>query len=248
MFSTDVFKKGINIFKKYDVCPFCNNKMYNPYFIGVDAAVLKEKNVIGGGRRKAGCSKCGSSDRERLIYVYLKNELNVFNKKKLSILHMAPEKNITQKLLELGFNQYVCGDLFTEGYSYPQHVRNINILNIPFIENTFDLIICNHLLEHIPNDIDAMSEIFRVLKTGGTAILQVPISETLEKTFEDFTITNPTDREKFFGQFDHVRIYGQDYSDRLRSIGFKVNRVNIHNEYPKFGLNKKEDIFVCSKF
>ena len=150
-------------------------------------------------------------------------------------------------LFKLKFQKYVCGDLFTEGYSYPQHVQNLSILNIPYDDNSFDLIICNHVLEHIQTDLLAMKELHRVLKNGGQAILQVPISKNNLKTFEDFSITDPIQREKVFGQFDHIRIYGQDYPERLQKIGFKVNRINISSEFMKYGLNKDEDIFLCKK-
>ncbi|MGV6861388.1 MAG: class I SAM-dependent methyltransferase [Putridiphycobacter sp.] len=176
------------------------------------------------------------------------NELDLFNQPKdIKILHLAPERNISRILHNHGFKNYVCGDLFTEGYSYPDYVQNMNVLNIPFGDNHFDLIICNHLLEHVPNDLDAMKELFRVLKPNGKAILQVPISKNSEKTFEDFSITDPKEREIVFGQFDHVRIYGQDYPERLESIGFSVKRVNITGEYPKFGLASDEDIFIGYK-
>jgi ubiquinone/menaquinone biosynthesis C-methylase UbiE len=102
-------------------------------------------------------------------------------------------------------------------------------------------------LEHIPTDIVAMKELRRVLKNGGQAILQVPISNNSSTTLEDFSITDPQKREVVFGQFDHVRIYGQDYVNRLQESGFKVKRVNLYKEYMKYGLNKDEDIFICEK-
>jgi ubiquinone/menaquinone biosynthesis C-methylase UbiE len=123
----------------------------------------------------------------------------------------------------------------------------MSVLNIPFEDNYFDLIICNHVLEHIPNDIDAMKEIYRVLKKGGEAILQVPISKNSEITFENFSITEPKEREIVFGQFDHVRIYGQDYPTRLEKSGFKPQRINISKKYEKYGLNLDEDLFIGRK-
>jgi len=123
----------------------------------------------------------------------------------------------------------------------------MNVLNIPFEDDYFDLIICNHLLEHVPEDISAMKELYRVLKKPGKAILQVPISKKLDITYEDFSITDPKQREASFGQFDHVRIYGQDYKDRLESAGFKVERINISDEFMKYGIAKEEDIFIGRK-
>lgn len=209
--------------------------------------MLKEKEVVGAGMRYGGCYNCSSSDRERLIYTYLKEFRKIFNSRNLKILHIAPEKNLSKKLLEFGFDDYVCADLFTEGYVYPAHVKNINVLDIPYEDNTFDIVICNHVLEHIDTDLKAMKEIRRVLKTGGEAILQVPISKNNQETFEDFSITDSKQREKVFGQFDHVRIYGQDYSKRLEQAGFNVKRINISEQFPKSGLNEDEDIFIGEK-
>jgi len=226
-------------------CPFCNYSSKDFFIIGTD---MKGKQVIGGGKRYGGCYKCDSDDRERLIYVYLKEKLELFDKERsIKILHMAPEKNLSKKLLNCGFREYICGDLFTQGYRYPVHVQNINILNIPFTENYFDLIICNHVLEHVPDDLSAMKELIRVLKKRGQAILQVPISKSASSTVEDFSITKAKARELAFGQRDHVRIYGQDYIDRLASCGFEMKRVNISREFRKFGLNADEDIFIGTK-
>ncbi|MEO6453035.1 MAG: methyltransferase domain-containing protein [Ginsengibacter sp.] len=230
------------------ICPFCNYSSKDLFLLGFSFPVLKEKQVIGGSARFGGCYKCRSSDRERLIYIYLKEKLHIFQTDKIkSILHIAPEKHLRKILFAFGFFEYVCGDLFTESYSYPEYVKNINILDIPYSDNTFDLIICNHVLEHIPTDLAAMRELSRVLKIGGQAILQVPISNNSATTFEDFSVTDPKQREITFGQFDHSRIYGQDYVTRLEQSGFKVIRINISQEFMKYGLNKEEDIFVCYK-
>lgn len=234
--------------KKY-TCPFCNYSSKDLENIGYDYEVLKNKQVIGGGLRAAGCYKCGSIDRERLIYIYLKEVFKLFkeSKKTLKILHFAPEKRITKIMHSHGFTNYICGDLFTEGYVHPEYVQNINVLNIPYDDNTFDLLICNHVLEHIIEDSDAMKEMCRVLKPGGTALLQVPISKNSLSTIEDENIIDPKMREKFYGQFDHVRLYGQDYSQRLTDAGFTLNRINISKDFAQFGLNVDEDLFVCVK-
>lgn len=240
-------KLALHSGNKYQ-CPICGYNAKDLYPIGIDISVLKEKEVIGAGLRNGGCYKCNSSDRERLVYTYLKEKINLFDKQKeIRILHLAPEKNLSKALFDLGYDNYVCGDLFTEGYSYPEYVQNMNVLNIPFEDNYFDIILCNHLLEHVPNDTEAMKELFRVLKSGGKAILQVPISKNSDKTYEDFSITAPKEREVTFGQFDHIRIYGQDYTERLQSVGFKTERINISKEYSNYGLNLDEDIFIGKK-
>lgn len=230
------------------LCPFCNFQSNSLALIGRDIPVLREKEIIGSGLRNGGCFKCGSTDRERLIYIYLLYILEIFNSTKTkSILHIAPEKNLSNKIKKHGFDNYVCGDLFANSYRYPKHVQKINVLDIPFKEESFDLVICNHVLEHISDDKTALKEINRVLKKGGLALLQVPISRNSTKTLEGSTDLSPKEREKQFGQFDHVRIYGQDYIDRLESNGFIVEKINISSNFSYYGLNKDEDIFLAKK-
>lgn len=228
-------------------CPMCGYNSKSLYPLGHDFPILKEKEVVGSKRRDAGCHSCRSTDRDRLVFVFLKEKLQIFQNKKIKILHFAPENALSKVLHNTDFEEYICGDLFTEGYFYPDYVRNMNVLDIPFGENYFDLIICNHLLEHVPDDRAAMQELFRVLKPGGKAILQVPLSLNSELTDEDFTLTDPSEKEQRFGQFDHVRIYGQDYFDRLESEGFNVEKHHLYNEYPTYGLSKDEFIIQGGK-
>ena len=230
------------------VCPICDYRAKDLFAIGGDSAVLKQHAIVGGGRRYAGCYRCDSDDRERLVYVYLREKLCLFCREKdLKILHIAPEENLVTKFLEYGFREYICGDLLAPGYKYRAPIRNMDVMSIPFVDNYFDLIICNHVFEHIPDDKRAMTEVRRVLKEGGKAILQVPISKNAHATVEDASIIAPKERERVFGQRDHVRIYGQDYVDRLTNAGFTVNRLNISREFPEFGLNTDEDLFVATK-
>ena len=113
-----------------------------------------------------------------------------------------------------------------------------DICNLPFSENEFDFIICNHVLEHIPDDSKAMKELYRVLKPGGMAILQVPYKADLKITFEDDSITDPKERARIFGQYDHVRVYGMDYFEKLRSIGFEVDAVDFTKEFSEKDIQK----------
>lgn len=217
--------------------------------IGCDFKVIYEKEIIGCGRRFAGCIKCGSTDKERLVFTYMQST-NFFANPNKSILHMAPEPNLSKQFIKYKFKNYICGDYFAPGYEhvYPSYVKNINILNIPYSNEYFDVVICNHVLEHVEDDIKGMSEIFRVLRKGGFAILQVPISYKMNKTYEDSSIIDPAEREKAFGQCDHVRIYGIDYFERLKKIGFKVEVISdLATRHSKYGLNSKEKIFVCHK-
>ena len=229
-------------------CPFCSYSSRDLAPIGLDIPVISKNGVIGAGRRFGKCYNCGSIDREKLVYVYLKEKLKLFNSsKEKSILHISPENSVSEKIINYGFKKYICGVLHEPGLSYPDYVENIDITEIPYPENTFDLVLCSHVLEHVQNDLQAMREFLRVLKPGGTAILQVPISRVLKDTYEDFSIISPEQREIAFGQFDHVRIYGQDYIERLEQSEFRVNRINISGEFIKYGLIQDEDLFICVK-
>tara|TARA_B100000003_G_scaffold201266_1_gene209131 strand:- start:214 stop:975 length:762 start_codon:yes stop_codon:yes gene_type:complete len=244
-------KDKINVIKyrgsNYE-CPICSFgvKQFLPF--GRDLEVIKEKEIIGAGRRNSRCPKCSSIDRERLIYLYL-NEIfkNIDNISDLKLLHIAPEKRLMGYLSGINIKEYVCGDLFAEGYNYPSLVQRIDVTNIPFEKNYFDIIICNHVLEHVEEDTKAMKEIFRVLGKNGKAILQVPISFKIEKTFEDFKVTSPKEREITFGQHDHVRIYGKDYVNRLESCGFSVEISKFSADHEYYGTDTLEPIFVAMK-
>ena len=229
-------------------CPFCgyNADMMLPF--GQEFVEDVEKyHIVGGGKRNVRCLKCGSHDRERLVYIYLKHVAGIFqSSRKFEVLHIAPEPRLSQTLLKSNLN-YICGDLFTKGYTYPEYVRNMNVLHLPFEDNTFDVILCNHVLEHIPEDRKALQELFRTLKPSGLALLQVPISYQLEHTMEDFSIQDPHLREITFGQEDHCRLYGKDYIDRLKDSGFEVKMINISTEYAQFGVNPEENLFICRK-
>ena len=127
-----------------------------------------------------------------------------------------------------------------------------DICNLPFKDNSFDFILCNHVLEHIPNDTKAMQELYRVLSKGGTAILQIPQDLKREVTFEDDSITDPKERAKIFGQYDHLRVYGKDYFNKLRNIGFHVDEVDYTHsltteQIDRYRLAKGEIIPVCKK-
>ncbi|MEO8587759.1 MAG: methyltransferase domain-containing protein [Flavobacteriales bacterium] len=231
-------------------CPMCgyHGRALTP--IGFEVEVLKEKQVSGAGRRNAGCFNCGAIDRERLVHVYLRDVLHFYDRVGTSrILHIAPDVHIAEILGRLEPLEYVCGDKFTAGYVYPKHVRNMDIEALPFETGHFDLVICNHVLEHVPNDAQAMRELFRVLKPGGHAVLQVPLSSNSPTTIEDPSVTDPRERERLYGQFDHLRLYGQDYQGRLVAAGFIVERLQLarRKEFDHFGLNPAEDLFIGVK-
>ncbi len=226
-------------------CIYCGYNSRDLSIIGLSIPVLQQKQVAGGGRRPGGCFKCGSTDRERLVFAHLRHESKILDSAhELRVLHIAPEEHLARALKDIGFLEYVGGDLFTEGYAYPDWVRNIDVLSIPFPAEYFDLVICNHVLEHIPDDRAAMKELFRVLRKDGSAVLQVPISATMRETYEDPSITSSARREEVFGQFDHVRLYGQDYAQRLQDCGFMVSVHDTSLRFPSYGLNPTEKLYI----
>ena len=153
-----------------------------------------------------------SLERHRLLWLYLKNETDFFTAPK-KVLHFAPEQAFYKLFRNLSNLDYTTTDLES-----PLANVKADICDLPFNDNEFDVILCNHVLEHIPDDTKAMQELHRILKPGGIGIFQIPQDLDRETTFEDDSITDKKERAKIFGQYDHVRIYGRDYFDKLRSI------------------------------
>lgn len=198
-------------------------------------------------RPNALCPNCLSLERHRLIWLYLREKTDFFQKK-LQVLHIAPEACFIKRFEKQHGEGYITADIES-----PLAKVKMDIHDIPFKDNTFDVVLCNHVLEHVNNDIRAMSEIRRVLKPGGFSIMQVPFFYPLpEKTFEDVTITDPKERERIFGQDDHVRKYGPDYATRIEAAGLKaVEDQFIHEksseERKKYGLAEGEIIYIGIK-
>ena len=166
-----------------------------------------------------------SLERHRLLWLYLQNETDFFTaKEKKNVLHFAPEQEFYKRFKKLKNIQYTTTDLFS-----PLADVKADICNLPFEDNQYDVLFCNHVLEHIPDDTKAMQELYRVLKPGGMAILQIPQDLNRVITFSDDSITDEKERAAIFGQYDHVRVYGRDYFDKLRTIGFTV----IEEDYTK---------------
>lgn len=229
-------------------CPICGSHLRELKPFGFKFPVLTEKNVIGGGYRlNAQCPVCYSTDRERLLYLYLLEKTSFFSEKE-KVLHVAPEGRLSRIIKAHSNIDYLTADISASNVMVRMDITEIN-----YPTGTFDVIICNHVLEHIIDDEKAMSELYRVLKPGGWGILQVPISLSLEKTYEDFSVTDPSERETIFGQSDHVRIYGMDYVDRLKKSGFDVNIFNWQKDPEfcernnKYGLLQSEYVFVINK-
>lgn len=187
-----------------------------------------------------------SLERHRLLWLYLQNKTDFFQTPS-KVLHFAPEQAFYKRFRKLSHLDYTTTDLLS-----PLADVKADICNLPFDDNTYDTILCNHVLEHIPDDTKAMQELYRVLKPNGMAILQIPQDLNRAITFEDDTITDREERARIFGQYDHVRIYGKDYFDKLRSIGFRVEEVSYTQELSveevkKYCLAPDEIIPVCYK-
>jgi predicted SAM-dependent methyltransferase len=230
-------------------CPICGAHLKGFLTDGLRHAVLAEKSIIGGGRRSTAlCPVCRSWDRERLVYLYLKNRRHLLSSG-TKLLHVAPEANLGAWLRSRPGLRYCTADLNMNNVDL-----HLDLTCIPFPDSTFDAIICNHVLEHIVDDAKAMAELFRVLRPGAWAILQVPISPVIDATYEDSSITDSAGRERAFGQHDHVRIYAMDYVDRLKQAGFAVElfrwRADARDyggERNKFGLIEREIVFFASR-
>ena len=189
-----------------------------------------------------------SLERHRLMWLFLKEETDFFStKKKLKVLHIAPEQCFLKIFKHQKNLAYITSDLES-----PIADVKADICNLPFKENEFDVVFCNHVLEHIPEDTKAMKELYRVLKKGGFGIFQIPQDIHRETTFEDNTIIDKKQRTEIFGQYDHVRVYGRDYFNKLRAIGFRVDEITYTKKIDKkkverYCLMKGEILPVCYK-
>jgi len=213
-------------------CPICETSLRQFYPAGIVP------------RENARCPVCGSLERHRMIWLYLNHETDLFVSRQKKMLHIAPESFFTDKLSKCSYIEYLSADLIN-----PAAMVKMDITDIKYPDNSFDVIYCSHVLEHVPDDQTAMKELARVLSPKGWAILQVPIDT--DQTFEDPTITDPQERERLFGQSDHVRVYGLDYKDRLEAAGFQVKVVPYLAQFDvsdkhRYGLGiDRDDIYFC---
>jgi SAM-dependent methyltransferase len=196
-------------------------------------------------RDDAECTWCGSLERHRLVWLYLTGMTDIFDDRKKRMLHVAPEACL-EKLLKTRIGSgYLTADLDNQ-----RAMEKIDIQNIQHPSDSFDIFICSHVLEHVPDDIRAMREIYRVLRPSGWGIFLVPI--TSERTIEDPSITDKVGRKRLFGQEDHVRRYGPDFKDRLCKAGFKVKVIAAHDILDERELLQKGitdasgDIYYCT--
>lgn len=220
----------------------------NRYTDPIDGKSYKTFLPYGYGKQRPNVLAPGtlSLERHRLLWLYLWRETDFFTAPK-KVLHFAPEQAFYKRFRHQQNLDYTTTDLLS-----PLADVKADICNLPFPDNAYDIILCNHVLEHIPDDAKAMSELYRVLKPGGMAILQIPQDLSRATTFEDNSITDPEQRAEIFGQYDHVRVYGRDYFDKLRAVGFIVQEIDYtHTLSPelveRFRLAPGEIIPVCSK-
>jgi SAM-dependent methyltransferase len=197
------------------------------------------------GRRGAQCPRCRMLERHRRLMLYLWRQSDLFSGAPKRMLHVAPERYLQSYFRQIPSIDYLSGDIAS-----PLATIRLDVTALGFRDASFDVILCSHVLEHVADDRAAMRELFRVMKPGGWGIIDVPIDPAREDTFEDWSVTEPADRERVFGQWNHVRIYGRNYSDLLRTAGFEVNVDEYEftpEEVTRFGLRATEHVWLCRK-
>jgi ubiquinone/menaquinone biosynthesis C-methylase UbiE len=167
-----------------------------------------------------------------------------------TFLHIAPEVSLMRQ-----FNKIYTGEkserYVTADLESPLAKVKMDVQAIPFPDNSFEVVFCNHILEHVTDDLRAMSEMYRVMRSGGWGVMLSPVDEGRAVTFEDDTVTDPTERTRLFGQYDHRRVYGRDYADRLRSVGWQVEEIDYFAtltpaEQTLYGL-RPEPVYIVRK-
>lgn len=217
-------------------CPVCEN--WTRLFLSHGPPTKQRKDIV--------CPICLSHERHRLAWNFLNLSTDLADGSPKKLLHFAPETEVTRKFIKIPGIEYFSADL-----SSPHAKEKMDITDIQWPDDSFDVIYCCHLLEHVPDDRKAISEIFRVLKPGGWVLIQVPISKE-KNTIEDPSITDPAERERLFWWYDHVRLYGLDIEDRLSEAGFQVkvifgNHIIKPEDYERMRINPNDPLFYCKK-
>ena len=222
-------------------CPVCEEKISE--WDRFHRKITKETYRI---ERACLCPRCRSFERTRDIWLYfMKNKLL---QRHTSFLHFAPEHGLERRLRsKISRDNYITTDLYRENVDVKS-----DITSLLFEDERFGLIYCSNVLEHVKDDKKAMQELYRVLAYGGLAIIQVPLKG--DTTLEDENIITPEERDKYYGQSDHVRMYGRDIVKRLEKCGFSVREVQMPQELnisdillKKYNIEKEERIFFCRK-
>lgn len=248
----DMYKKYGNFFgnksESADLfCNLCGSNISAWRYIGSQYTIFHSNKIVGGSKRRGGCPICGGSDRERYVYYILKHYTNIMDGLEHSVLHFAPEEFLSQTLKKLCGRKYISADIV------PGRAETIaNIEKLQFESGVFEYIICNHVMEHIYKEQEAFYEIKRCLIRGGILILTVPICWE-HKTFEDDTIKTEEERIKWYGQKDHVRLYGNDIVERVEHFGFDVTSLRCNEMVDEFDIKRMgfipEDVVLfCKKF
>ena len=215
-------------------CPVCDIEL--PTFI--PGGVNERENAI--------CPKCGSLERNRAAYLFLKEQTNIFDEK-IKMLHFAPERVLTEIFVNHDNIDYLPVDLNPNMHDVKEQM---DIQDIKYADNTFDLIYCSHVLEHVPNDKQAMKELYRVLKPNGKAIIQIPLNLNYKETYEDPSIDTDMLRLKHYGQSDHFRHYGLDFQSKLVNVGSKDCKEYVESmdekSIKRYGF-KNDNVFYCTK-
>jgi SAM-dependent methyltransferase len=202
------------------------------------------------GVRPGRCPRCGSLERHRLLVDFLHARTDLFTAR-LSMLHIAPEYSLQRRLRKLENLSYRSADLYS-----PLAMDKVDLLDMPYTDGSFDVVMCNHVLEHVADDRLALSEIRRVLVADGRAIIMCPIDEQLADTIEDQSVTSPLERDRVFGQSDHLRRYGRDFAVRVAASGFAVETISHLGTLDAEKIDREglrgdgklfpnDDIFVC---
>jgi SAM-dependent methyltransferase len=227
---SSVFLRGTTVY-----CPVCDHSFskFLPY-----GRLQPRENAL--------CPSCLSLERHRLMHLFLKNETD-FYKSKPRVLHVAPEYCFIDR-----FEKYLGENYITADIESPLAKVKMDLHDIPFADDSFDVVFCNHVLEHVKDDVRCMQEIRRVLKPKGFALCQSPQRYDLETTYADASITNPKEREIHFLQDDHLRIYGRDFGKQLENSGFTVIPFNLisklgEKESIRMALPQEEIIYQCKK-
>ncbi len=248
-----MIRRAINGLGTQRRCCICGTTFYkySKYRGGWDAVspYLKKLDWTGSDFDNFWCPFCRSHDRERHLKLYF-DALSFWDRfKGAEILHIAPEKHIAHAITSCDPKRYIRGDLFPSRTD----IRKVDVTDIQEPDGSFDIVICNHVLEHVPDDKRALKELYRVLKPGGTAILQTPYAPKLAETREsDSAVSTDSDRLEFYGQEDHIRLYGMDLMDRICAAGFDL-RLKTHAavlgdvDCAAAGVNSEEPLFYAHK-